>query len=504
MATSLIHHRENWLIGYSSRELTDLAEQRYQALKRYSTPPTILLTERNPIEFLAGFIAACSANCSIFLGNPDWVEAEWQQVFELVTPDLIWGEPAPSFNVSSTNPDEPPPNPQHWGRWSSKSPNAGGFRGHDRPVTKPPNSRVSRGVHPIKSFPALHASPLIMIPTGGTSGKIRFAMHTWETLTASVQGFRQYFGVDRVHSFCVLPLYHVSGLMQFMRSFLSDGQLVILPWKALEAGEVQSISPQNFFLSLVPTQLQKLLSHRQTVSWLSQCETILLGGAPAWADLLDQARSYQLPIAPTYGMTETASQIVTLKPEDFLKSKLGSGQALPHAQITITSETGEPLAISKTGKITIQADSLMLGYYPNFLQQPVYQPDDLGFFDSQGYLQIVGRDSNKIITGGENVFPAEVEAAIMATKLVKDVCVLGICDRVWGQAITAVYVPQHSDVSDQTLITSLEKTLSKFKRPKYWISLENLPRNPQGKINHPQLRQIIAAKTDTSMIPAKV
>ena len=456
MAKSLIHHRENWLIGYGNRALTDLAEQRYQALKRYATPPTILLVERNPIEFLAGFLAACSANCSIFLGNPDWVEAEWQQVFDLITPDLIWGESLPSF----------------------------------------------RDV-PTKLRFTLHASPLIMIPTGGTSGRIRFAMHTWETLTASVQGFRQYFGVDRVDSFCVLPLYHVSGLMQFMRSFLSNGRLVILPWKALQAGEAQSINPQNFFLSLVPTQLQKLLYQPQTVSWLSQFKTILLGGAPAWSSLLEEARSYRLPISPTYGMTETASQIVTLKPEDFLKGKLGSGKALPHTQITIQSETGKPLQMGETGKITVQTDSLMLGYYPNFSKQTVYQPDDLGFFDSQGYLQIVGRDSNKIITGGENVFPAEVEAASMATKLVKDVCVLGVCDRTWGQVITAVYVPQNSTVSDQRLTTSLEEKLSKFKRPKSWISLKELPRNPQGKVNHLQLRQIIAAKTGTPMIPAK-
>ena len=455
MAKSLIHHRAN-VLGYSNLALTDLAEQRYQALKRYSTPPTILLAERNPIEFLAGFLAACSANCAIFLCNPDWVEAEWRQVFDLVKPDLIWGESLPFFR--------------------------------DVPKT-------------LRS--TLHASPLIMIPTGGTSGKIRFAMHTWKTLTASVQGFRQYFGVDRVNSFCVLPLYHVSGLMQFMRSFLSDGQLVVLPWKALEAGEAPPIKPESFFLSLVPTQLQKLLDQPQTIDWLSQFKTILLGGAPAWSGLLEEARSYRLPIAPTYGMTETASQIVTLKPEDFLNAKVGSGQALPHTQITIVSETGEPLEPGKTGKITIQADSLMLGYYPNFLKQTAYQPDDLGFFDSQGYLQIVGRDSNKIITGGENVFPAEVEAAIRATKLVKDVCVLGICDRTWGQIVTAVYVPQNSTVSAQELNASLEEKLSKFKRPKAWISLEELPRNPQGKINHRQLRQIIAAKTGTPMTLAK-
>ena len=74
-----------------------------------------------------------------------------------------------------------------------------------------------------------------MIPTGGTSGKIRFAMHNWETLTASVKGFYRYFGETHVNSFCVLPLYHVSGLMQFMRSFITGGRLLNLPYKALKS-----------------------------------------------------------------------------------------------------------------------------------------------------------------------------------------------------------------------------------------------------------------------------
>jgi O-succinylbenzoic acid--CoA ligase len=123
----------------------------------------------------------------------------------------------------------------------------------------------------------------------------------------------------------------------------------------------------------------------------------------------------------------------------------------------------------------------------------------LGFFDAQGYLNIVGRSSNKIITGGENVYPDEVEAAIRSTQLVNDVCVIGISDRNWGQAVTALYVPSNSSVTTTALQSALENELSKFKRPKYWISLPNLPRNPQGKINQEQLQQIAIASLKLSL-----
>jgi O-succinylbenzoic acid--CoA ligase len=204
----------------------------------------------------------------------------------------------------------------------------------------------------------------IMIPTGGSSGKIRFAIHTWETLMASVQGFRKYFQLTQVNSFCVLPLYHVSGLMQFMRSFTSGGKLVIQPFKALEAGGKCNIEPSEFFISLVPTQLQRLLQNPELAAWLSHFQTVLLGGAPAWQELLEQARHQNIRLAPTYGMTETASQIATLKPEEFLKGNNSSGQILPHVKVTIRSPNNEILDINKTGIITIQANSLALGYYP--------------------------------------------------------------------------------------------------------------------------------------------
>ena len=145
----------------------------------------------------------------------------------------------------------------------------------------------------------------------------------------------------------------------------------------------------------------------------------------------------------------------------------------------------------------IQADSLALGYYPQpetlnpQSTIPHFPADDLGFFDEQGYLHIMGRRSNKIITGGENVFPAEVEAVIQATALVTDVCVIGIPDADWGQVVTAIYVPHAPTVSHQLLAAAIEDKLSNYKRPKHWISVAKLPRNAQGKVNYEQLKEMV-------------
>lgn len=95
-----------------------------------------------------------------------------------------------------------------------------------------------------------------------------------------------------------------------------------------------------------------------------------------------------------------------------------------------------------------------------------------------------------IITGGENIYPAEIESAIQATQMVADICVIGIPDKHWGQALTAIYIPKKSDISALKIQTLLKDKLSKFKIPKYWIPQQYLPRNSQGKINRQQLQQI--------------
>lgn len=422
----------DWLICDHSQELPQIATELYLQLMQLSNPK-IIIAERSPVRFLGSFIAACAAKCPVFLCNPDWGKDEWEQVFNLVQPDIVLGV---NHNFS-------------------KSP----IINHELPIT---NS--------------------IMIPTGGSSGKIKFAIHTWQTLTASVQGFTEYFSIDSVNSFCILPLYHVSGLMQFIRSLTTGGKLVISTSKKLENCQIPNIKTEEFFISLVPTQLQKLLQNIELTQWLSKFSTVLLGGAPPWEELLEKARFHQIRLAPTYGMTETASQIATLKPDEFLKGKFNSGKILPHAKIIIDNQPGN---------INIQSQSLALGYYPQIWEnRNNFLVDDIGFLDNQDYLHIIGRNSDKIITGGENVYPTEIESAIRKTQMVIDVCVIGIADKHWGQALTAIYTPKNKNISHIEIQNQLKNQLSKFKIPKYWISLANLPRNVQGKINRQQLQKI--------------
>jgi O-succinylbenzoic acid--CoA ligase len=436
--------KHNWLIGYDHQQIQHIATELYRELSKNSVPPKIILAEREPVKFLTKFLAACTANCAIFLGNPDWGSAEFQQVLDLVQPDIVWGI-------------------EHWEAQQKTSPS-------------------------ISCSPVPHA---IMIPTGGSSGRIKFAIHTWSTLMASVQGFTEYFQIGAVNSCCLLPFYHVSGLMQFMRSLTTGGKLLILPFPEIISGQIPEFDPREYFISLVPTQLQRLLEKPESTQWLMQFLTVFLGGAPAWEELLEKARFHQIRLAPTYGMTETAAQIATLKPDDFLQGKSGCGQILPHVKIDICDGTGKILNSRQPGNITIRAKSLALGYYPHlWSNQDYFLVDDLGLIDENNYLYILGRNSEKIITGGENVYPIEIESAIKKTNIAIDICIIGVPDQQWGQAITAIYVPKTPYISLFEVQTELKSKLSKFKIPKYWIPVKNIPRNSQGKINQLRLQEI--------------
>ena len=279
--------------------------------------------------------------------------------------------------------------------------------------------------------------------------------------------------------------------------------------------------PETFFISLVPTQLQRLLQDETATRWLGRFRTVLLGWAPAWPSVLHRAREECIALAPTYGMTETASQVVTLVPQDFGSGQVGCGQVLPHAQVDICDESGQILPPGLIGQVRVRSRSLAQGYFvlsaasankdtnatsqpfPRDEQGPFLQTDDLGCFDAAGYLKIVGRSSDKIISGGENVFPAEVEAAIRATGKVADVAVMGVPDVDWGERVVAVYVPNGdgaraaNDIAiqglNQLLARAIAQVLSPAKRPKTWLAVEALPRNAQGKMNRQSLRELVTA-----------
>lgn len=285
--------------------------------------------------------------------------------------------------------------------------------------------------------------------------------------------------------------------MQALRSLLSGGKLALVASKSLEIEPISLPAPETWFISLVPTQLQRLLALPAKRSWLANVHTILLGGAPAWETLLTQARQHNLRVAPTYGMTETAAQVATLPPEDFLQGRSGYC-LLPHAQVTIRDDAGQALPAGQVGRLELVAASLMHGYWPIAqADRPTqaFLTDDLGYLDAQGRLHVLGRASDTIITGGEKVIPAEVEAALHATGLVQDVWVTAMADRHWGQVVTALVVP--ATPARAHVVTHLQAAiapvLSRYKHPKHWLVLPALPRNAQGKLDRSQAQALAHA-----------
>ena len=427
--------QENWLINYNSQDFYLLTKlYRHKINKLPQTKPIVFLAESNYFKFLAGFLASITSECTLFLINPNWKENEIKQLFNLVKPNLILGKINYEFDVNNNNNIN--------------------------------NNYLNK----------------IMIPTGGSSGNLKFAIHSWQSLTNSVKSFSRYFNQQLINSFCLLPLYHVSGLMQFMRSFLTRGKFAIASYTNLKQGQNYNINPADFFISLVPTQLQYLLENK--LQWLAKFKTVLVGGGPTNNYLLAKAREHKINVALTYGMTETASGISILKPEDFLQGNNSSGQILPNVDIFIDRETNNFKRPLKTGIIKIKSKSLFQGYYPHQLSnQEYFLTDDIGYLDEQNYLHIVGRNSRKIITGGENVYPSEVEKVILATGLVKDVYVMGKPHQKWGEVVIAIYVPKSEHIREEIIINNIKDKLNNYKIPKYWYQIQSIPRNSQGKIN---------------------
>lgn len=318
----------------------------------------------------------------------------------------------------------------------------------------------------------------LMIPTGGSSGAIKFARHDGFTVAAAANGFTRHFGLSQVNAVGVLPLFHVSGLMAALRCALTGGSYWPADWKDLEAGrrpELPAVK-DGWVISLVPTQLERLLRDTAAADWLRRFQIVFLGGAPAWPELLERAGEARLPVSLGYGMTETAAMVAASRPEEFLAGDRSCGRAMPHARI----------ALDAGGLISIAGDSICRGYYPALSDSRQFATEDLGALDAAGRLRVLGRRDGAIITGGEKVQPLEVEAVLRGTGEFTDVIVLGAPHPEWGQQVVAAYpANDHSDLSK--VEEALAGRLAGYKRPKRYFPLADWPRAEHGKINRAEL-----------------
>lgn len=325
----------------------------------------------------------------------------------------------------------------------------------------------------------------LCIPTGGTSGGMRFARHDERTLGAAVRGFCTHYGVSRVNALDVLPSQHVSGLMARIRCAETGGEHVAWSWKQIEAGDWPRLPTmrEGWFLSLVPTQLQRLLASADAIKRLRSFSLVFIGGGPLWPELAEAAAAARVPVAICYGMTETAAMVVAQKSEDFSKGDRSSGLAMAHACVEIVDETtGEVLPHGETGLVRISGENVFRGYWPDTKSEPSLLTEDLGRFDGAGRLTILGRRDAVIITGGKKVHPSEVEEALRASGEFDDVAVVGVPDLEWGSVVVACFPPRTQNL-DTVKIEMALSVLSPYKRPKRFVSVSPWPRNAQGKLN---------------------
>ena len=314
--------------------------------------------------------------------------------------------------------------------------------------------------------------------TSATTGQYKSVPLRWGQIKAHVQASQEVLGRSEQDNWLmVLPLFHVSGLSILMRS-LYNGTAMTIMESYDEEQVLQYIHDGHInMMSLVPTILKKLeprITHHQL-------RVILLGGEFIPRPLVDACVAKQLPIYKTYGMTETFSQSVTMPVLSNLNKLDSVGKPLPGMTVHIANPDADGV-----GEIHLNGLMVMSGYINREPIHGDFNTDDMGYVDEDGFLYILNRRTDLIISGGENIYPKEIEDTVYAMQGVKECAVIPVPDAKWGQ-VPALFIA-FDDID--TLGSNLEMVvrdyisskLAKYKVPKYITIMDALPRNGTGKI----------------------
>jgi O-succinylbenzoic acid--CoA ligase len=362
---------------------------------------------------------------------------------------------------------------------------AGAVRVTPTDLATPP----SPGAIPAWSDPERIAA---LVATSGSTGTPRLARLSHRALLAGAHASAAHLGTeDDDRALLALPLAHVGGLMTFVRSLVGRRPLVMfdpgvsllarLP--ALSRALVEHRVTQ---LSLVPTLLDRLLAP-DTGFVAGSLRVVLLGGAACSRALLLRAHERELPVLTTYGLTEACAQVATRRyaerydPPPPEGAPLTIGVALPGVGLR-----------SIDGVVEIGGPTLFSGYAGDPTSDPTggwFRTGDRGDITPEGELVLRGRVSDVIITGGENVDPVEVEAALETLPGVREACVFGLRDATFGETIAIVFVPNGAPPKPEELLAELQDRLARYKLPRRWLAVPELPRLPSGKLDRRGARE---------------
>ena len=326
----------------------------------------------------------------------------------------------------------------------------------------------------------------VMIPTGGTGGKVKFVIHSGETLRAATLGLRDALvarGLSPIlHGVTCTPPWHVSGFMPAIRARVTGGEHRVIEGRFDESAALPSVdlpSSGTKIISLVPAQLSRLLARAEGETWLRVFDVILLGGSSVPAPLLAEIRGRRLPVFLTYGSTETAAACALCPPEKIWSGESIRGTPLPG--VTFGTDTD--------GVVTIATPALGIGLWPDAPLESPWVSGDCGDVAGDGSVKISGRADRVIITGGEKVDPARVEQALLATGLIKEALVLGMVDARWGEIVTACVIGPES--AESALRLACEQ-LEPAARPRRYVFVPSMPTNANGKPDREAIARLTA------------
>ncbi len=336
----------------------------------------------------------------------------------------------------------------------------------------------------------------LLIATSGTQGEPKAVMLSGANLQAGTLASLSCLPLAAGDAWLAcLPLYHIGGMAILYRCaeagatvVLHEGFDPLRVWRDLEARRVSHIS-------LVPAMLAKLLDAGRDAPPPAALRYALVGGGPLSEALARRARAAGWPVCATYGMSEAGSQVATWcgLPEDWASGQVGA--ALPGLEVEVVDEDERPT--SGIGRIRIRGDAVMAGYAnperrPGLgLEQGWFVSGDLGCFDEQGRLTVLGRYDDMLVSGGVNVHPQAVEEVLKRCPGVADAALTAVADDVWGDLLVALVA---GEAGDEALEKWCRNELPGAMLPRRFIRVPALPRNALGKLERLALRSLAQQK----------
>jgi fatty-acyl-CoA synthase len=354
-------------------------------------------------------------------------------------------------------------------------------------------------------LPAVHSDmPLLLVYTSGTTGVPKGAVHTQAALLANARASawaHDFVEGDKVLS--TLPMFHVGGLcIQTLPALLAGVQVVLHPRFDPTAWLDEMNTSRPSLSLLVPATMRAVFEHPRWVETSLAClRGIMTGSSTVPVAYLETLHARGVPVGQVYGTTETGPVSIVLRLPDAMARVGASGWPHPQAQVKLIDAQGQEVGPGETGEVCIRASNLMRGYWSTQgqsglgLQDGWFHSGDLGQRAEDGCITIVGRSKDMIISGGENIYPAEIENQLVSLTGVAEGAVVGLPDERWGEVPVAVMV-RSADAAGQSLTAEavmqhLQSRIARFKLPRRVVFVDSLPKSALGKVQKPALQAFL-------------